>query len=248
MKKNVTDEQCITKIDIMRPVDIETLNRFIENNDTSYSLIKKRMFENIRRGHINSALEDAERLSMEIPAIETKLIIARLYLCVGQIDKSLSKLDRCIECSKLCSTLLKITKLDGEFLRALQNDMSELELVRQDYIIQSLTVSNRENMWVYFMPYIISQINKNSEEAEDWLNILINGDEKIVGELARELKYQDIKIFKNDEYKGLYNFILWSKNDDSEELERAISNSIFPYGSYVLAYAILNGIKNGNIN
>lgn len=240
MGKLKDSDTCITRIDIMKPINIEVVNLLIDNNSNSYLLMRKRMLENIRRGQVREALTDAEIISSEAPAIENKLITARLWLCLGETAKAIRELDACIECSESCSSLLEITKTDADFIDVILNKLDGLDTIRQDYIIQSLTSLREEYMWVDFMPYIISLLNNNSDEAREWLNILKKNGKKTCGKLAQELLTNELNLFHNrNEYRGLYYFVQWAVEKNIEYLEKVVENTYFPEGIYIFSKAIM---------
>lgn len=202
--------------------------------------MKKRMFENIRRGLIKEALIDAEIMVRETPTIESKLIVSRLWLCLGETSYALKELNMCIECSESCSTLLEISKIDAGFIEALINKSNDLGTVRQDYVVQSLISSNEEYLWVDFMPYIISLLNNNQEEAEEWLKLLKTTGNNAVKNLAEEVMTSKFNLLINkNEYEGLFHFLEWVWTMDKQKLEKVLGSTCFPDGIYIIAKALL---------
>lgn len=241
MGKHGRTDPCISRIDIMKPVNLDFVNLLLNNNyNNNYLLMRKRMFENIRRGLIKEALIDAEIMAKETPSIESRLIVSRLWLCLGEISNALKEINMCIECSESCNMFLEITKIDAGFIEALIYKSNNMDIVRQDYVVKSLISSNEEYLWVDFMPYIISLLNNNQDEAEDWLKLLKTSGNNAAKNLAEEVLTSKFNLFiSKNEYKGLYHFMEWVWTRDEQKLEKTLQSTYFPDGTYIIAKSLL---------
>ncbi|WP_161633587.1 hypothetical protein [Fervidicella metallireducens] len=216
----------------------------LENNPDIKGILRKKVDFLFDNGYLKEAIDDAysylEQNNDE--AIKAKLVRALMHLeRVNEVEKVIN-----INIEELYD-VYGVYKNDYRFVKEIQNGSCDLDIVRQEYVLMSLNIHTLKWIWIYFMPYVISLLNNNLEESNEWLEFLIDKFHYPINILALELKKEKFNYFnRNNDYIALYHFINWAKKNklsNYNDLQLSYNYSRFPDGIYFFSRCLLYGFK-----